>query len=49
MDLDKAYDKMNTKALREVLTLYHGHGSLLNAVKRFYGSSAYLGVRFAGV
>lgn len=34
VDLEKAYVKVNRKALKEVLTLYSVHGRLVNASKR---------------
>ena len=39
MDLEKAYDRIDRKAVWEVLRLYGVGGKLLNAVKSFYEDS----------
>lgn len=36
MDFDKAYDKVNKKAMWQLLQIYEVDGKLLRAVKSFY-------------
>ena len=39
MDLEKAYDRVNKKALRQVLRMYNAGGKFLNGFKSMYLNS----------
>ena len=39
MDLEKAYDRVNREALRQVLSIYDMSGKLLNGIKIMYVNS----------
>ena len=39
MDLEKAYDRVNREALRQVLRMYDVGGKLLNGIKNMYVNS----------
>ena len=46
MDLEKAYDRVNREALRQVLRMYDVGGKLLNGIKGMYVNSlAYVRVK----
>ena len=39
IDLEKAYDRVNRKALWQVLRMYHVRGKLLGGIKSIYVDS----------